>query len=249
LSTAVLQLCGVTKSYGDKQVLRGVDLELCEHQAVALIGGSGSGKSTLLRCIDLLEEIDDGDIYLDGQRITVLGVNPVPARRRLGLVFQAFNLFPHRRVLDNVIMGAVQAQRAPKRVARERGQQMLERLGLGDRANDFPDRLSGGQQQRVAIARALMTDPRALLLDEVTSALDPELVGEVLELMRELKAQGMTMLIATHEMGFAREVADEVCYLQDGRIIERGTPAQMLDDPQHADTQRFLARLRAPARA
>ena len=249
MSTAVLELCGVTKSYGDKRVLRGVDLELCEHQAVALIGGSGSGKSTLLRCIDLLEEIDDGDIYLDGQQITVLGLNPVPTRRRLGLVFQAFNLFPHRRVLDNVIMGAVQAQRVPVREARERGQQMLERLGLGDRGKDFPDQLSGGQQQRVAIARALMTDPRALLLDEVTSALDPELVGEVLELMRELKAQGMTMLIATHEMAFAREVADEVCYLQDGRIIERGTPEQILDDPQHADTQRFLARLHASTRA
>jgi len=246
LTAAVLQLYGVTKSYGDKQVLRGVDLELCEHEAVALIGASGSGKSTLLRCIDLLEEIDDGDIYLDGQQITVPGINPVPTRRRLGLVFQAFNLFPHRRVLDNVIMGAVQAHRVPAREARERGRQMLERLGLGDRGHDFPDRLSGGQQQRVAIARALMTDPRALLLDEVTSALDPELVGEVLELMRELKAQGMTMLIATHEMGFAREVADQICYLQDGRIIERGTPEQILDDPQQADTQRFLARLRAP---
>jgi polar amino acid transport system ATP-binding protein len=248
LTAAVLELRGVTKSYGDKQVLGGIDLELFEHQAVALIGGSGSGKSTLLRCIDLLEEIDDGDIYLDGQPITVPGNNPVPTRRRLGLVFQAFNLFPHRRVLDNVIMGAVRAQGVPVKQAREQGQEMLERFGLGDRGDDFPDRLSGGQQQRVAIARALLTHPRALLLDEVTSALDPELVGEVLTVIRELKQEGMTMLIATHEMGFAREVADQVCYLQDGRIVERGLPEQMFTDPVHADTKRFLSRLLAANR-
>jgi polar amino acid transport system ATP-binding protein len=248
LTAPVLELRGVTKSYGDKQVLGGIDLELLEHQAVALIGGSGSGKSTMLRCIDLLEEIDDGDIYLDGQPITVPGNNPVPTRRRLGLVFQAFNLFPHRRVLDNVIMGAIRAQGVPAKEARERGQEMLERFGLGDRGHDFPDRLSGGQQQRVAIARALMTRPRALLLDEVTSALDPELVGEVLTVIRELKQEGMTMLIATHEMSFAREVADQVCYLQDGRIIERGLPEQMFTDPVEADTQRFLSRLLAANR-
>ena len=234
--TAVLQLRGVTKSYEDHRVLRGIDLELLEHQAVALIGGSGSGKSTMLRCIDLLEEIDDGDIYLDGEPITVPGMNPVPIRRRLGLVFQAYNLFPHRNVIDNVIMGAVRAQRVPAEEARGSGRKMLERFGLADRWRDYPDRLSGGQQQRVAIARAL-------LLDEVTSALDPELVGEVLTVIRELKQEGMTMLIATHEMSFAREVADQVCYLQDGRIIERGLPEQIFTAPEHADTQRFLSRL------
>jgi polar amino acid transport system ATP-binding protein len=247
-STPVLQLRGVTKSYGDHQVLRGIDLELLEHQAVALIGGSGSGKSTMLRCIDLLEEIDDGDIYLDGDPITVPGMNPVPIRRRLGLVFQAFNLFPHRNVIDNVIMGAVRGQGVPTAEAKDTGRTMLERFGLGDRWREYPDRLSGGQQQRVAIARALMTRPRALLLDEVTSALDPELVGEVLTVIRELKQEGMTMLIATHEMSFAREVADQVCYLQDGRIVERGLPEQMFTDPVEADTQRFLSRLLAANR-
>jgi polar amino acid transport system ATP-binding protein len=241
--TAVLELRGVTKAYGDHQVLRGIDLELHEHQAVALIGGSGSGKSTMLRCIDLLEEIDDGDIFLDGEPVSVPGRNPVATRRRLGLVFQAYNLFPHRRVIDNVIMGAVRAQGVRAEEARERGRQMLERFGLADRARDYPDRLSGGQQQRVAIARALMTRPRALLLDEVTSALDPELVGEVLKVIRELKREGMTMLIATHEMSFARDVADQVCYLQDGLIVERGDPEQIFTDPAHADTKRFLSRL------
>jgi polar amino acid transport system ATP-binding protein len=241
--TAVLELRGVTKAYGDHQVLRGIDLELHEHQAVALIGGSGSGKSTMLRCIDLLEEIDDGDIFLDGEPVSVPGRNPVATRRRLGLVFQAYNLFPHRSVIDNVIMGAVRAQGVRAEEARERGRQMLERFGLADRARDYPDRLSGGQQQRVAIARALMTRPRALLLDEVTSALDPELVGEVLKVIRELKREGMTMLIATHEMSFARDVADQVCYLQDGLIVERGDPEQIFTDPAHADTKRFLSRL------
>jgi polar amino acid transport system ATP-binding protein len=241
--TAVLELRGVTKSYGDHQVLRGIDLELHEHQAVALIGGSGSGKSTMLRCIDLLEEIDDGDIFLDGEAVSVPGRNPVPTRRRLGLVFQAYNLFPHRNVIDNVVMGAVRAQGVAAAEARAQGQAMLERFGLGDRGRDYPDRLSGGQQQRVAIARALMTRPRALLLDEVTSALDPELVGEVLKVIRELKEEGMTMLIATHEMNFARDVADQVCYLQDGLIVERGDPEQIFTDPVHADTKRFLGRL------
>ena len=241
--TAVLELRGVTKSYGDQPVLRGIDLELREHQAVALIGASGSGKSTLMRCVDLLEEIDDGDILLDGEAMTVPGRDPVAFRRRLGFVFQAFNLFPHRSVIDNVTLGAIRAQGMGAEQARADGQALLERFGLGDRARDYPDRLSGGQQQRVAIARALLTHPRALLLDEVTSALDPELVGEVLGVIRELKLEGMTMLIATHEMGFAREVADHVCYLQDGRIVERGTPEQIFTAPRHADTQRFLARL------
>ncbi len=246
--STVLELRGVTKAYGDHEVLRGIDLEVGEHQAVALIGASGSGKSTLLRCVDLLEDIDDGDIYLDGQPVSVPGLDPVPVRRRLGLVFQAYNLFPHRSVIENVVMGAVRAQGIPRAEALEAGHTMLERFGLGGRAADYPDRLSGGQQQRVAIARALVTRPRALLLDEVTSALDPELVGEVLEVIRELKEQGMTMLIATHEMAFAREVADQVCYLQDGRIVERGPPEQMFTAPRSEETRRFLARLLAADR-
>lgn len=245
---AVLDLRGVTKSYGSHEVLRGIDLTVGEHEAIALIGASGSGKSTLLRCIDLLEEIDDGDILLDGEPITAPGLNPVPVRRRLGLVFQAFNLFPHLRVMDNVIRGAVRGQGMPNDRAREAGQAILERLGLGNRGNDFPDRLSGGQQQRVAIARALLTMPRALLLDEVTSALDPELIGEVLDVIRELKAQGMTMLIATHEMSFAREFADQVCFLADGEIVEQGPPDQIFSSPRDIRTQRFLARLLAADR-
>jgi polar amino acid transport system ATP-binding protein len=239
----VLELRGVTKAYGATPVLQGIDLSLLQNQAVALIGASGSGKSTLMRCIDLLEEIDDGDILLDGEPITVPGVDPVPFRRRLGLVFQAYNLFPHRTVIDNVTLGAVKAQRMDRGEARSRGLELLERFGLAARAGEYPDRLSGGQQQRVAIARALLTRPRALLLDEVTSALDPELVGEVLSVIRELKEEGMTMLIATHEMSFAREVADQVCYLQDGRIVERGAPQQIFTAPERPETQRFLARL------
>ena len=246
--SGVLELRGVTKSYGDNEVLSGIDLHVSEHGAVALIGASGSGKSTLLRCIDLLEEIDDGDILLDGEPITVPGMDPVPVRRRLGLVFQAYNLFPHRSVIENVIMGAVKAQRMPRDQAIEAGRALLDRFGLSSRGDDYPDRLSGGQQQRVAIVRALVTRPRALLLDEVTSALDPELVGEVLEVIRELKDEGMTMLIATHEMGFAREVADEVCYLQGGRIIERGPPERIFVSPTQPETQRFLARLLAADR-
>jgi polar amino acid transport system ATP-binding protein len=248
MPAAVLELRGVTKAYGDQQVLRGIDLAVGEHEAIALIGASGSGKSTLLRCIDLLEEIDDGDILLDGEPITVPGADPVPVRRRLGLVFQAYNLFPHRSVIENVILGAVKAQEMPVANARAAGEVLLERFGLGDRGADYPDRLSGGQQQRVAIARALLTRPRALLLDEVTSALDPELVGEVLGVIRELKAEGMTMLIATHEMSFARDVADHVCFLQDGRIVERGTPERIFTAPEKVETQRFLARLLATDR-
>jgi polar amino acid transport system ATP-binding protein len=244
--SAVLELRGVTKAYGRQQVLRGIDLEVGEHEAVALIGASGSGKSTLLRCVDLLEEIDDGDILLDGEPITTPGVDPVPFRRRLGLVFQAYNLFPHRSVIDNVILGAVKAQGANAAEAKAAGVAMLERFGLADRADEYPDRLSGGQQQRVAIARALMTNPRALLLDEVTSALDPELIGEVLAVIRRLKDEGMTMIIATHEMGFAREVADQVCYLQDGVIVERGSPEQIFTAPSSRATQRFLARVLSP---
>jgi len=210
---------------------------------VALIGASGSGKSTLLRCVDLLEEIDDGDVFLDGEVITDPSVEAVRVRRRLGLVFQAFNLFPHLTVLGNVILGEMRAQGASRREAEEHGRELLRRFGLEGRENDRPDDLSGGQQQRVAIARAFAGRPRALLLDEVTSALDPELVGEVLAAIRDLKAEGMTMVIATHEMGFAREVADEVAFLHDGRIVESGPPDRVLTQPEREETRRFLARL------
>jgi polar amino acid transport system ATP-binding protein len=243
VSAPVLELQGVTKAYGDTPVLTGVDLAVKEHEAIALIGASGSGKSTLLRCVDLLEEIDDGDVLLDGEVITDPSVDPVPVRRRLGLVFQAFNLFPHLTVLENVVLGPARAQGMGRPEAVERARELLTRFGLGGRQADYPDRLSGGQQQRVAIVRALATRPRALLLDEITSALDPELVADVLALVRELKSEGMTMLIATHEMGFARDVADEICFLHDGRILERGEPGRVLSAPERPETQRFLRRL------
>ena len=239
----VLDVVGVTKAYDEKAVLRGIDLQVREHEAVALIGASGSGKSTLLRCIDLLEDIDDGDVFLDGEVVTDPSCHPVTARRRLGMVFQAFNLFPHLSVLENVVLAPVHAHGASRAEATERARELLDRFGLGGREDERPDQLSGGQQQRVAIVRALATRPRALLLDEITSALDPELVGEVLGLVRELKDEGMTMLIATHEMGFAREVADEVCFLCDGVIEERGDPEQMFTAPQRPETQQFLRRL------
>ena len=239
----MLEVRGVTKAYGDAEVLRGIDLAVNEHEAVALIGASGSGKSTLLRCVDLLEEIDDGDVFLDGEVITDPSVDPTAVRRRLGMVFQAFNLFPHMTVLENVVLGPVRAHGIAREQARERGRELLARFGLGDREDERPDRLSGGQQQRVAIVRALATQPRALLLDEVTSALDPELVGEVLNVVRDLKAAGMTMLIATHEMGFARDVADEVCFLHEGRLLERGPAERMFSSPERPETQRFLRRL------
>jgi polar amino acid transport system ATP-binding protein len=240
---AVLEVQGVTKAYGQAQVLRGVDLTLSEHEAIALIGASGSGKSTLLRCIDLLEDIDDGDVLLDGEVITDPAVDPVRVRRRLGMVFQAFNLFPHLTVLENVLLAPARAHGMARAEATDRARALLTRFGLGGRESDYPDRLSGGQQQRVAIIRALATQPRALLLDEITSALDPELVGEVLAVVRELKAEGMTMLIATHEMSFARDVADSVCFLHDGQILERGDTTGVLSQPRRPETQRFLRRL------
>jgi polar amino acid transport system ATP-binding protein len=239
----VLEVRGVTKAFGDREVLRGIDLEVGEHEAVALIGASGSGKSTLLRCIDLLEEIDDGDVLLDGSVITDPSVDPVAVRRRLGMVFQSFNLFPHLSVLQNVVLAPLRAHGASRPEAEGRARELLARFGLGGREDDHPDQLSGGQQQRVAIVRALATRPRALLLDEITSALDPELVGEVLDLVRELKGEGMTMVLATHEMGFAREVADQVCFLHDGAIVERGEPEQIFSAPERPETQRFLRRL------
>jgi len=240
---SVLEIRGVTKAYGETAVLRGVDLEVREHEAVAIIGASGSGKSTLLRCVDLLEEIDDGDVLLDGEVVTDPSVDPVAVRRRLGMVFQAFNLFPHLSVLENVVLAPVRAHGTPRAEGAARARELLARFGLAGREDQAPDRLSGGEQQRVAIVRALAARPRALLLDEVTSALDPELVGEVLDVVRELKAEGMTMLIATHEMGFAQEVADEVCFLHDGAIVERGAPAALLGAPRRPETQRFLRRL------
>jgi len=241
--SAVLELRGVTKAYGERAVLRGIDLAVAEHAAIALIGASGSGKSTLLRCVDLLEEIDDGDVLLDGEVVTDPAVDPVGVRRRLGMVFQAFNLFPHLSALENVVLAPIRAQGVARAEAEAHARKLLERFGLAGREAEHPDRLSGGQQQRVAIARALATRPRALLLDEVTSALDPELVGEVLTVVRELKREGMTMLIATHEMGFAREVADEVCFLHDGLIVERGDPERIFTAPEQPETKRFLRRL------
>jgi polar amino acid transport system ATP-binding protein len=239
----VLELRGVTKAFGERRVLDGIDLTVGEHRAVALIGASGSGKSTLLRCIDLLEEIDDGDVFLDGETITDPAVDPVAVRRRLGLVFQAYNLFPHLTALENVVLGERRAHGIPRADAERSARELLARFGLAGREDDRPDQLSGGQQQRVAIARAFAGRPRALLLDEVTSALDPELVAEVLEAVRDLKREGLTMVIATHEMSFAREVADEIAFLHEGRIVEAGAPAQMLDQPQRPETQRFLSRL------
>jgi polar amino acid transport system ATP-binding protein len=246
--TFVLEARGVTKAFGEHEVLRGIDLGLSEHEAIALIGASGSGKSTLLRCLDLIEDIDDGDVLLDGEVVTDPSVDVVAVRRKLGLVFQAFNLIPHMSVLDNVILGPVRAQGVPKAEATEAGRALLARFGLAGREHAHPDELSGGQQQRVAIVRALAARPRALLLDEVTSALDPELVGEVLGLVRELKTEGTTMILATHEMSFAREVADEVCFLEEGRIIERGEPERIFTAPEQPETQRFLKRVLAAGR-
>ena len=241
--TGVIDVLSVTKSFGDLEVLKGIDLTVGEHEAVALIGASGSGKSTLLRCVDLLEEIDGGDVLIDGEVITDPSVDPVAVRKQLGFVFQAFNLFPHLDVLENITLGAVRSGQMSKGEAEDRARELLDRFGLGGRERDKPDRLSGGQQQRVALIRAFAPNPRALLLDEVTSALDPELVGEVLELVRELKAEGMTMLIATHEMGFAKEVADRVAFLEDGRLLEVGPAEAVIDSPSEPETRRFLARL------
>ncbi|MET0897388.1 MAG: amino acid ABC transporter ATP-binding protein [Mycobacterium sp.] len=248
MSETVLSLRGVTKNYGDRSVLDGIDLDVAEHQVVVLIGASGSGKSTLLRCIDLLEEIDDGQIFLDGRDISDPRVDADEVRRSMAMVFQAFNLFPHMTVLDNVTLAPRVVHGHGRREADERGRELLARVGLADRADAYPDRLSGGQQQRVAIARGLAYDPRVLLLDEVTSALDPELVGEVLELLGELADSGRTIVMATHEMGFARQVADTVCFLDGGRILESGPPEQVLADPQEPRTRQFLARIHGAGR-
>jgi polar amino acid transport system ATP-binding protein len=243
VNAAVLEVRGVVKAFGGNVVLRGVDLAVGEHQVVALIGGSGSGKSTLLRCVSLLETVDDGQILLDGQDITDPRVDADAVRRRMGVVFQAYNLFPHLSVLDNVTLAPTVVHGRPRAQAREEAKELLARIGLTEKAGEFPDRLSGGQQQRVAIARALAVHPRVLLLDEITSALDPELVGEVLALVREVAAQGMTIVMATHEMGFARQVADTVAFLDGGVLLEAGPPEQVLGDPVEARTRQFLSRV------
>jgi polar amino acid transport system ATP-binding protein len=239
---------GVTKSFGKVQVLRGIDLAVAEHEVVCLIGASGSGKSTLLRCVNLLEPVDEGRIVLGGEEITAAGVDENAIRQRVGIVFQAFNLFPHMSVLQNVTLGPRKALGLPREGARARALELLGRFGLADRADDYPDRLSGGQQQRVAIVRALAMRPEVMLLDEVTSALDPELVAEVLNVIRELAEGGMTMLIATHEMSFARDIASRVCFLDEGVILEQGPPAQIFTSPQEERTRRFLDRIIAAGR-
>jgi polar amino acid transport system ATP-binding protein len=238
-----LLLDGVHKSFGSLEVLRGVDLAVADHEVVCLIGASGSGKSTLLRCVNLLEPIDAGRIVVEGVEITARGVDVNRIRRRIGIVFQAYNLFPHMSVLRNVTLAPRLALGLSAAQASEQALGLLNRFGLAEKANDYPDSLSGGQQQRVAIVRALAMQPDLMLLDEVTSALDPELVAEVLEVIRELAAGGMTMVIATHEMSFARDIADRVCFLDAGVILEQGPPEQILNAPREPRTQQFLQRI------
>lgn len=239
----VLHARGIRKSFGDKEVLRGVDVSLARNEVVALIGASGSGKSTLLRCLGLLEPIDDGQILLAGADISDPRVDANAVRARLGAVFQSYNLFPHLSVLDNVTLASRVVHRVPRREAEARARELLARIGLADKGGEHPDRLSGGQQQRAAIIRAIATDPEVLLLDEITSALDPELVSEVLNIVRDLAGQGMTMLLATHEMGFAREVASKVCFLYDGVVHEEGPPEKIFGNPEHERTRAFLKRI------
>ena len=243
MSSPALVLEGVHKSFGKLEVLRGIDLELAEHEVVCLIGASGSGKSTLLRCVNLLEPIDSGRIAVRGEVVTTGGVNVNELRRGIGIVFQSFNLFPHMSVLENVTLAPRKALGLSKQAAGARADELLARFGLADKRDEYPDRLSGGQQQRVAIIRALAMQPSLLLLDEVTSALDPELVAEVLAVIRELAEEGMTMLIATHEMGFARDVARRVCFLDEGVILEEGTPDEIFGAPREPRTQQFLQRI------
>ena len=243
MSAPVLSVRGLVKRYGERTVLGGVDLDVDEHEVVVLIGASGSGKSTLLKCVDLLDDVDDGQIILDGIDISDPRTDAEESRRSMGMVFQSFNLFPHMSVLQNVTLAPRVVFRRNRSDADERGRELLARVGLAEKADAYPDKLSGGQQQRVAIARALAYDPRLLLLDEITSALDPELVGEVLDLVRELAESGRTIVMATHEMGFAREVAHTVCFLDGGRIIESGSAEQVLNNPKHERTQQFLRRV------
>ena len=234
---------GLHKSFGELEVLRGIDLEVAEHEVVCLIGASGSGKSTLLRCINLIEPIDAGRIVVEGEEITAAGVDVDRIRRRIGIVYQAFNLFPHMSVLANVTLAPRQVLRQSRAEAERQAAMLLERFGLADKRLDFPDRLSGGQQQRVAIVRALAMQPDLLLLDEITSALDPELIAEVLNVIRELAADGMTMVIATHEMGFARDIANRIVFLDEGRILEEGPPERIFREPREPRTREFLQRI------
>ena len=240
---AAVRIEGLHKSFGTNEVLKGIDLAVATHEVVCLIGASGSGKSTLLRCVNLLEPIDSGQISLWGQEITGADIDPNLVRRQVGIVFQSFNLFPHMTVLRNVTLAPTKVRRLSQTEADEDARALLARFGLADKEADFPDRLSGGQQQRVAIVRALAMRPQLMLLDEVTSALDPELVAEVLDVIRELAASGMTMIIATHEMGFAQDIAHRVCFLEEGRIIEDAPPAELFASPRDERTRRFLRRI------
>ncbi len=241
--TTKLELVDVHKAFGDTHVLNGISLAVEEHEVVCLIGPSGCGKSTILRCVDLLDTIDHGQILLDGKNIAAKGINGDEVRRRIGIVFQSFNLFPHLSVLDNTTLGPRRAHGVDKANAEAKAMDLLARFGLDDKAHEYPNRLSGGQNQRAAVVRALMTDPELLLLDEVTSALDPELVGEVLAIIRELAAGGMTMVLATHEMGFARDVANNVCFVHEGEVLESAPPAELFSNPQRERTQQFLQRV------
>jgi polar amino acid transport system ATP-binding protein len=238
-----ISLRSVTKSYGDHVVLSGINLDIAQGSVVSLIGPSGSGKSTMLRCINLLEPIDDGEIFLDGLDISAPGFDANPVRRRVGMVFQNFNLFPHKSVMGNITLSPTLTLGVSKEDAQEKAITLLERFGLADKADSYPDQLSGGQQQRVAIVRALAIEPEVLLLDEITSSLDPELVGEVLDVVRELKTSGMTLILATHEMGFARESSDVICVLDGGQLIEQGPPSQVLTNPTSERAQQFLDRI------
>jgi polar amino acid transport system ATP-binding protein len=242
-ASAALVLEGIRKSFGANEVLKGIDLSVAPHEVVCLIGASGSGKSTLLRCTNLVEPIDAGRVVVEGEEITASGVDADRVRRKIGIVYQSFNLFPHMTVLRNVTLAPREALKMDRKTAEGHAISLLERFGLADRKGEYPDRLSGGQQQRVAIVRALAMRPSLMLLDEVTSALDPELVAEVLSVIRELAKEGMTMLIATHEMGFARDIADRVCFLEEGRILEQGPPDRIFSSPENPRTARFLRRI------
>ncbi|MEV0971549.1 amino acid ABC transporter ATP-binding protein [Microtetraspora glauca] len=239
----LLRIEGVWKNYRHQSVLRGIDLDVAPHEVVCLIGASGSGKSTLLRCVNLLETIDDGAIHLDGDEITDVRADVDEVRKRIGMVFQSYNLFPHMTVLDNITLAPRKVHKVDRARAEEQAGELLARFGLADKAGEYPDRLSGGQQQRVAVIRAIATQPRLLLLDEVTSALDPILVTEVLSIIRELKDTGMTMILATHEMNFARDISDTVCFLDGGVLLERGSPEQIFSSPEHPRTREFLQRV------
>lgn len=240
---AKLEIKGLIKSFGSNHVIRGVDLDVDAGEMVCLIGASGSGKSTLLRCVNLLEQVDDGEIWLDGSDISVPGLDPEPVRQRIGIVFQNFNLFPHMTAYENVALAPRRVKKIADSELRPEIEGLFERFGLKDRMQHYPDQLSGGQQQRVAIVRALAMKPDIMLFDEITSALDPELVGEVLDVLRQLRAEGMTMILATHEMDFARELADTVCFLDQGRILEQGPPDKVFGSPTEERTRSFLARV------